>query len=69
MRYISEYEAEERYDELLDDEGPVYVAGMAFSPSRILKELDQTAYDCGLADFLDACGYTTDEDESDEEEE
>ena len=67
MKYINEYDAETMYDEMLDENGPVMVCGMAFSPSRILKELDSVAYNCGLADYLDACGLTTYFDEADEE--
>lgn len=42
---------EEQYDEMLDEEGDIKVAGCTFSPSQILKELDPTAYRCGLNDI------------------
>ena len=41
---------EERYCELID-ETPVDVCGISFDASRILRELDPTAYNCGLSDF------------------
>jgi len=44
---------EERYDEMLDGEGDVEVAGLRFSPSDILKNLDETAYNTGYNDWID----------------
>lgn len=41
------------YKESLDCEGPVSVAGMKFDASRIIEELDPTAYRCGLVDYVD----------------
>ena len=49
-----EDEALEAYDEFLDEEGEIDVAGMTFYPSTILKECDPIAYRCGFADWLDA---------------
>lgn len=47
--------SEERYDEMLDDVyGTVEIAGYTFDTSRALKELDPTAYRCGLVDFEDS---------------
>lgn len=57
---ISEETLDEMYAEALDAEGDVKVAGMTFSPSRVLKELDPIAYRTGLseyADFLIRDGY------------
>ena len=45
---------EEQYCEMLDSEGTVDVWGMKFDPSRILKELDPTAFNCGLGDYVDS---------------
>ena len=47
---VEEY-TEEQYDDLLDCDGPVIVCGMEYDPSRILKELDPIAYNCGLSDI------------------
>lgn len=48
---IDDYDA---YDESLDSEGTVTVAGMEYDPSRIIKELDPTAYRCGYNDWVDS---------------
>ena len=42
------------YDEALDAEGPVKVGGLEYMPSHILKEVDPTAYRCGLNDYNDS---------------
>lgn len=44
--------SDEQYDEMLDDiYGEVQIAGMSYSTSYALKELDPTAYRCGKSDF------------------
>lgn len=48
---IDDYDA---YNEALDAEGTVTVAGMEFNPSRILEELDPVAYRCGYSDWVDS---------------
>ena len=56
-------EVEEMYQERLDEE-PTIIAGMEYSTSRVLEEVDPTAYRCGLVDFADTIelenfdGYT-----------
>lgn len=40
----------DQYDELLDD---VHGEFMGFDASQILKEMDPTAYRCGLLDYVD----------------
>lgn len=50
---ISESEAEERYDEMLDCDGTVSVGGLEFYPSNILEKCDPIAYRCGFSDFTD----------------
>ena len=68
-KYITEQEAEARYCEMLDEVYPeVTIGSISFDPSRVLKELDPTAFRCGLADWLDSEGLTTDKDEDDEDE-
>jgi len=42
---------EDQYDEMLDEQGPVKIGNLEFSPSRILYELDPIAYSCGLSDI------------------
>lgn len=53
-------EAVESFDELLDADGPLKVAGLEFWPSRILKELDPIAYRSYLMDTIDAAGIDSD---------
>ena len=43
---------EDQYIDMLNSEGPVTVCGMEFDPARILQELDPTAYNCGLGDYV-----------------
>lgn len=43
----------EQYEEALNSEGEVKVAGLTFYPADIIKELDPTAYRCGLNDYVD----------------
>jgi predicted nucleic acid-binding Zn-ribbon protein len=45
---------ENSYQEALDSDGPVIIAGMKFDPSYALQELDPTAYRCGLGDYVDS---------------
>lgn len=53
---------EDSYKELIDEiDGPVTIAGMKFTASRILEELDPIAYRCGLADYVDSLDVTDDE--------
>jgi hypothetical protein len=54
-------EAYERFDDMLDESGPVVIAGIEFSPSIILKEMDPIAYDTGFNDYMDACDIDTDD--------
>jgi hypothetical protein len=66
--YIDESNAEQQYDDMLDELYPVEIGGMSFCASRVLKELDPIAYNCGFSDWLDANELTIDEDEEGEEE-
>ncbi len=68
---------DEQYDESLDDAfGEVAIAGMKYSTSYALKNLDPTAYQCGKADYEDTldhkfecviCGEVFDNEEDAEE--
>lgn len=58
--YISESDAEQQYDDMLDELYPVEIGGMSFCASRVLKELDPIAYNCGFSDWLDNNELTTD---------
>lgn len=72
MKYITEYDANNQYDEFLDEMyGEIvvnYDAGLSWQASRVVKEMDPTAYRCGLNDWLDSADLTTDESEADLEE-
>jgi hypothetical protein len=59
---------EELYREMLDDCEPVVkVAGLSFTPSRIIEELDPTAFRCGVSDYADSLIGETLSDEIDGE--
>lgn len=52
-------ELEAVFDEYLDEVYPeVEIAGVTFSPSQIMAEVDPIAYRCGFNDWMDAAGYT-----------
>ena len=54
-RLITEAEALEMYEEMLDDcEGPVELCGMTYSASYVLREVDPVAYRCGFNDYVDS---------------
>jgi hypothetical protein len=53
MTKITEEEALDWYDELLDEGADVNVLGYYYAKSRILKELDPIAYRCGFLDYID----------------
>ena len=54
MESISYETAVEMFEDALDCEGPVMVAGIAFNRSTILKECDPVAYNCYLNDYIDS---------------
>lgn len=46
---------EERFAEILDEtHGTVKIMGLEFSPSQIVRELDPTAFSCGVNDYADS---------------
>jgi hypothetical protein len=54
-RLVTEAEALEMYEEMLDDcEGPVELCGMTYSASHVLREVDPVAYRCGFNDYVDS---------------
>lgn len=61
MIRMNENEAYYRFDDMLDESGPVIVAGQEFYPSAILKEMDPTAYRTYFNDYMDAIGVDTDD--------
>lgn len=53
------------YNDMLNEDGPVTLAGLEFDPSHALDALDPIAYKCGWIDYMDALGVDTDELEDD----
>lgn len=46
---------EELYRDMIDECEPVVkVCGLSFTPSRIIEELDPTAFRCGVSDYADS---------------
>ena len=46
---------EYQFDESLDDSIPeIEICCLTYSPSHVLKNVDPTAYRCGLNDFIDS---------------
>jgi hypothetical protein len=54
---IDEDELTKEFDSLLDEEGDVTIAGIPFSRSSILKEMDYVAYRTYYLDYLDSANY------------
>lgn len=52
-RVITEDQALEMYDDLLDDDGPVRIGNLTYSASHVLREVDPVAYRCGFNDYVD----------------
>jgi len=50
---ITEDQALEMYDDLLDDDGPVRIGNLTYSASQVLREVDPVAYRCGFNDYVD----------------
>ena len=46
----------DQYDEVLNESGEIVAGGITFDPAEILKEMDPTAYRCGLLDYVDSIG-------------
>lgn len=60
MEWVTWDDARESFDDLLDECGPVMVAGLEYMPSRVLREVDPIAYRCGLIDYIDSEGVDSD---------
>ena len=54
-RLITEAEALEMYEEMLDDcEGDIHLCGMTYRASEVLHSVDPVAYRCGFNDYVDS---------------
>ena len=51
---ITDNELQEMFDEFIDQMGEVTVGHYTFSASRVLKQLDPTAYRSELANYADS---------------
>jgi hypothetical protein len=58
---MNENAAYNRFDDMLNESGPVIVAGLEFNPSDILKEMDPIAYRNYFEDYMDSIGVDTDD--------
>jgi hypothetical protein len=67
-RYMSEQAAEEYYEDFLRECYPetVLVCGMEMDAVYVLREMDPTAFRCGMVDFLDSEDIELGEDPLDE---
>ncbi len=54
-------QAEESFDEMLDSDGPVKVAGLEFDRSRILRTVNANDYRSLLFNYVDAAGVDSDD--------
>ena len=69
MKYITEWNAIALFNDFIDEmDSPVSILGMQYCTSTVLAEVDPTAYNCAMADWLDANDLTTDQAEADNNE-
>ena len=62
MEFETWYDAEQAFDEMLDECYPALRVGyLVFSPSKVLLNCDPVAYRTELLDWLDSEGIDTDE--------
>lgn len=57
---ISDTEAHERYDDMLDELGDVTIGGLEYPHSIALKRVDEIAYRCGFSDWQDGADIVED---------
>ena len=70
MKAYEKEKDENAYEEMLTDAyGTVDICGMTFNAGYALRQLDPTAFRCGLADepIIYVCGECSEEYEDDEE--
>ena len=51
---------EDKFKSTLNRSGPINICGIKFDPAYALKELDPTAYDCNLSDYVAGLDRTDD---------
>ncbi len=50
---LSPIDTDSLYDSMLDEQGPVNIAGLEYDVSNALKSIDEIAYRTGKNDYLD----------------
>ena len=59
---MTESEAYQMYDDFIDEmSDPIDIMGLKYDSSRVLKEIDPTAYRTYFNDFMDSSGIDTDD--------
>lgn len=53
---------EDSYCEMLDECSTVKIGSLEYDASRVLREVDPTAYRCGLNDYVDSLDVSDDSD-------
>ena len=53
MATITETEATDLYNEMLDEQGMIKIGSLEYYPSTVLEEVDPTAYRVGFTEFCD----------------
>jgi len=51
---IDNDEHEDAYCDMLDEISTVEIGSLTYNPSTVLREVDPTAYRCGLNDYVDS---------------
>jgi hypothetical protein len=51
---LDNYEDEIEYENYLNEEGDIFIAGLNFSPSEVLKKCDSIAYNEGFSNWVDS---------------
>lgn len=64
---ISEQQATEQFEQMLNEGGDVVCGSIAFEPARVLRELDPVAYRQDFLNFCDAMGWDWDSEDREAE--
>lgn len=54
---MDDNDVEAQWDECLDMDGDTVIGSLHYTTSWVLKQIDETAYRCGLNDFTDGENY------------
>jgi len=53
---LSAVDCEKLFDQCLDENDPVRIGSLEYTPSHVLKQIDPIAYRCGVNDYVDSLG-------------